>query len=323
MTEKGPEIRSFIASDGYPLHVAVWPAQTPARGHVVVLHGVQSHGGWYHRLGRTLSSAGYVVSFPDRRGSGANQRDRGHTPSARRLIRDLAEWIQAVRSEQTGLPVALAGISWGGKLAVILAARAPEQVDAFALICPGLHPRVGVSAKERLAIAWALLTNRKKTFPIPLSDPALFTDSPEGQAFIAADPLGLHEATAGLLAASVLIDRMVARTPPRIRQPALLMQAGQDRIIDNERTLAFFKRLASADTQVIDYPEGHHTLEFDPEPDRYANDLVTWLDGHLPRKQRAGARGHGTHQTRNEAGEEGSQASGESAPPAAVEAGPP
>ncbi len=285
MTERGPEVRSFVASDGYPLHIAVWPAQTEPRGQVVVLHGVQSHGGWYHGLGRTLASAGYITSFPDRRGSGANERDRGHTPSARRLIRDLIEWLIAVRTQHPGLPTALAGISWGGKLAVVLAARHPELVDAIALICPGLHPRVGVSGKERLAIAWALFTNRRKTFPIPLSDPALFTDSPQGQAFIAADPLGLHQATAGLLAASVLIDRIVARTPPKIRQAALLMQAGEDRIIDNALTLAFFERLASADTQVINYPDGHHTLEFDPEPDRYARDLADWLDGHLSRSQ--------------------------------------
>ncbi len=300
MDECLPQIRSLVASDGYPLHIALWPPPSEAevRGHVMVLHGVQSHGGWYHRLGRSLSAAGYFTSFPDRRGSGANQRDRGHTPSARRLIRDLVEWIGTVRREQPGVPVAVAGISWGGKLAVILAARHPELVDALALICPGLHPRVGVTARERLQIAWAFLTNRRKKFPIPLSDPALFTDNPEAQAFIAADPLSLHEATAGLLAASIFIDLWVARTPPRVKQSALLMQAGQDRIIENDRTLAFFKRLAASDSTVIAYPEGHHTLEFDPDPARYARDLIAWLDGHLPRrKSGCGGEDHGTNQT--------------------------
>ena len=75
---------------------------------------------------------------------------------------------------------------------MITAAEHPELVDALALICPGLLPRVGVSLGEKLRIAWAMLTNRRKTFPIPLSDPALFTANPEGQAFIAADPLGLR-----------------------------------------------------------------------------------------------------------------------------------
>lgn len=219
MTEPGPLARTFTASDGYPFHVAVWRPTGPPKGQIVVLHGVQSHSGWYTGLGRTLAGAGYLASLPDRRGSGANTRERGHTRSSRRLILDLVEWLENLRREQPGLPTAVAGISWGAKLAVILAARHRQLVDAIALIGPGLHPRVGVTWNERLAIAWALLFNRQKTFPIPLSDPALFTASPEGQAFIAADALSLREATAGLLAASVVIDRMVALAPARVTQP--------------------------------------------------------------------------------------------------------
>jgi len=287
MTEVHSEVRSFVASDGYPLHVRLWPAIARARGQVVVLHGVQSHGGWYNRLGRSLAAAGYHASFPDRRGSGANTLDRGHARTPRRLNVDVAEWLRTVRDEQPHLAVALAGISWGGKLAVIAAARHPELVDAVALICPGLHPRVDVSWKERLDIAWSFVTNPRKTFPIPLSDPALFTANPQGQAFIAADPFSLREGTAGLMAASFLIDRLVARAPARIHQPALLLLAGQDRIVDNAKTLAYFRRLASTERQVIEYPEGHHTLEFDPDPSRYALDLVAWLDRYLlqPRNQ--------------------------------------
>ena len=98
MTE--PLVETQAASDGYPIHVAVWPAAGPLRGRVVVLHGVQSHGGWYHRLGRTLAGAGYEAHFPDRRGSGANHADRGHTPSARRLLVDVAERLQSLRDRE-------------------------------------------------------------------------------------------------------------------------------------------------------------------------------------------------------------------------------
>src|SRR5262249_8349152 len=158
----------------------------------------------------------------------ANRADRGHARTAGRLVRDLVEWVRALRAENPGVPAAVAGISWGGKLAVIAAARHPELGEALALICPGLQPRVGRSGKERLKIAWSFLTTPRRTFPIPLSDPALFTASPEGQAFIAADPCSLREGTAGLMAASFVIDRMVGRAAARIRQPTLLMLAGQD-----------------------------------------------------------------------------------------------
>lgn len=272
------------ASDGYPLHVAIWPTAGPPRGRVVILHGVQSHGGWYQRLGRTLADAGYETHFPDRRGSGANRGDRGHTPSARRLIDDVAEQLRALRALDSSVPLSLAGISWGGKLAVATAARHPELVDDLALICPGLHPRVGVSFRERLRIAFAYFTNRRKAFPIPLSDPALFTSSEEGQLFISNDRLGLHAGTAGLLAASTIIDRHVKRAPARLEQPVLLMLAGKDRIVDNAKTTEYFDRIASRDKRVVTYPEGHHTLEFEPDPSRYARDLIRWLDEHAAAK---------------------------------------
>ena len=246
---------------------------------MVILHGVQSHSGWYHSLGKTLAAAGYQASFPDRRGSGPNLRDRGHAPSGRRLVADIVEWLQSLRRENASLPITLGGISWGGKLAVVAAARHPELVDRLALICPGLLPRVGVSRQEKLQIAWAMLTNRRKLFPIPLSDPALFTANPEAQAYIAGDPHSLRQGTAGLLAASFFIDRMVRRAPSCVTQPALLMLADHDRIVDNARTLDYFQKLASTERTVINYSDGHHTLEFEPDPAAYARDLIGWIEG--------------------------------------------
>ena len=32
---------------------------------------------------------------------------------------------------------------------------------------------------------------------------------------------------------------------------------------------------------MIEYPEGHHTLEFEPDPSRYALDLVNWINAHF------------------------------------------
>jgi alpha-beta hydrolase superfamily lysophospholipase len=76
------------------------------------------------------------------------------------------------------------------------------------------------------------------------------------------------------------------------------MLAGEDRIVDNARTLEYFRKLAAADRQVIEYPQGHHTLEFEPDPTRYALDLVAWLDRHFVNASRhpGSVDHHGTHQ---------------------------
>ena len=36
--------------------------------------------------------------------------------------------------------------------------------------------------------------------------------------------------------------------------------------------------LASQDRTIIEYPEAHHTLEFEPDPSRYARDLIEWIE---------------------------------------------
>ncbi len=278
-----PRAWRFVTSDGYHLGILSWPVlRGPKRGSVLVLHGVQSHAGWYHGLGRRLAGHGYEAHFPDRRGSGSNSENRGHTPSAKRLVDDLLELNSALKTHEHGTssPHAVVGISWGGKLAICLAAQHPQAFQAAALICPGLHPRVGVSGREKLGVGLALITGRSasKYFPIPLADPRLFTENPQGQAFIAADPLSLRTASASLLFASRVIDTWVKRAPAQIQIPLLLMLAGQDLVVHNQQTRNYFQTIPSPAKQIIEYPEGHHTLEFDPNPRQYATDLCAWLD---------------------------------------------
>lgn len=278
-----PIARRFEASDGYPLHVLSWPSPVHPRAVAVILHGVQSHAGWYHHLGRTLSGEGIEAHFPDRRGSGSNELQRGHCPSSRRLVNDVLELTRDLKSSRPATPIVLGGISWGGKVAVVSAANGPDSIDGLALICPGLQPRVGVPVAEKLRIAAGFFLDRSRPkFPIPLADPALFTANPDAQRFIAEDELGLRRASAGLLAASMFLDRAARRAPPRVHQPCLLMLAGRDRIVDNDRTRSYFSRIESGEKQVLEYPEAHHTLEFEADPGRYARDLIAWIEARWP-----------------------------------------
>jgi alpha-beta hydrolase superfamily lysophospholipase len=58
--------------------------------------------------------------------------------------------------------------------------------------------------------------------------------------------------------------------------PTLLLLAGRDRIVHNDRTLAFVRRFAGEMT-VLEYSEAHHTLEFEPDPERFIADLIGWI----------------------------------------------
>jgi alpha-beta hydrolase superfamily lysophospholipase len=266
-------IETFTASDGYRLHYRHYPTPGTLRGRVVCIHGIQSHGGWYTASCAYLAEQGWDVSFLDRRGSGLNQEARGDTPHSRRLLLDIAEFL----AHKGGPPPVLLAISWGGKLALALERFRPGLTRGLVLLAPGLCPLVRPSLGQRLLIAWSRLAAPGRLFPIPLDDPELFTATPRWQAFIRDDPLSLRRATARLLVASVFLDRAARRAASGVRVPTLLLLAGRDRIIDNERTRTYFARLGSADREVIEYPQAHHTLEFEPDPTPVFADLARWL----------------------------------------------
>jgi alpha-beta hydrolase superfamily lysophospholipase len=120
------------------------------------------------------------------------------------------------------------------------------------------------------------LRHPQRLFDVPLNEPELFTANPAWLAFLREDSFALRQATARLLLESVRLDlylRVVARA---VRVPALVLLAGQDRIIDNRRTRRFVRRFRGP-CSIIEYANAHHTLEFEPNPEVYMGDLTYWL----------------------------------------------
>jgi alpha-beta hydrolase superfamily lysophospholipase len=270
-------LKTYTVSDGYRCHYRDYPAAVPPRGRVVFVHGIQSHAGWYEHSCTRLAEAGYAVSFLDRRGSGQNAEARGDTPGFRRLLDDVAEFLRPLREQSPSLPIFLAGISWGGKPVTALQRRHPGLVDGLTLLCPGFCPQVGPSRKERLAILWSRLVAPRRLFPVPLSDPQLFTATPRWQDFIRDDPLSLRQATARFFIESVRLDWYLRLSVSQVRLPLLLLLAEHDRIIDNARTRAFVQQFPSSDREVREYAGAHHTLEFEADPEPFLTDLLDWL----------------------------------------------
>jgi alpha-beta hydrolase superfamily lysophospholipase len=268
------ELHEFLASDQYRFPVRCFlPIRAPL-GQIVFLHGIRSHGGWYTRSCQELAAAGFAVHFLERRGAGLCRQARGDAPSLHRLLLDVSEYLAAVR--QPGIPTTLAGISWGGKPALAVAAMHPHLVDQLLLLCPGFVPKVGVTARTKWQIALARLFHPTKQFPIPLNDPELFTASQEWQRYIREDPHGLLTASARFLFASARLDLVLRRVGHRVTAPVLCLLAERDRVIQNSGTRDYLKRLTEAKTvAIIEYPNAEHTLEF--ESANFLPNVTGWL----------------------------------------------
>lgn len=278
------EFETFIASDGTRLaiHRFLPPSQL-IRGTILSLHGIQSHVSWYVRSSQRLAADGWDVWFLDRRGSGISGGPRGHAPHWERLVNDVVQVLGEVRARRPSQPVILQAVSWGGKLAAVVARQRPELIDALALLYPGIHARIGPGLRQRALLKLAdLLGVRRRAVLIPLDDPTLFTDDPARQQFLSEDPLSLRTATTGFLIADQTLTQLAQAAGPLIRCPTLLMLAGRDRIIDNDATRAFFQSIAASDKTLIEFPKAAHTLEFDACFEDYIHKLLAWLNDLSP-----------------------------------------
>jgi alpha-beta hydrolase superfamily lysophospholipase len=270
-------MRTLSMRDGAELAWRHWEVRTP-RGVVVAVHGIRSHSGWYTGSCGQLASAGYEVVFPDRRGAGLNKAFRGDVSDWRVLVDDLAEFVGSVRRRLGGVPVHLEAISWGARLACAGCILHPDLADSLVLVTPGLAAKADMSFAAKLGTAAACLVNPRKLFDVPLADARLFTANPDRIAWIERDELSLGRCTARFLRETRKLERFVRRNAERLRTPLLMMLAGRDRIVDNDRVRRLFDRFGSRPKEVTVHPDAEHTLEFEEKPMAIYEEMARWLD---------------------------------------------
>jgi alpha-beta hydrolase superfamily lysophospholipase len=252
------EIAAFTGAGGRRLRYGVVRAH-PERRALLYLHGIESHGGWFLAAAEALAASGCTTYLLDRRGSGLNlETEPGDAESAQVLLED----VRRFRAHAGLESVVLVGLSWGGKLALAAALDQPQGVCALVLVTPGLVPRVDYSWPKRIAIALSLLVGGRARFHVPI-EPEMFTRTPRFLDFIANDPLRLQRVTARFLFATRTLDRRIRARIDTLAAPVLLLLAGHDRIIDNERTLALLRRVPDGRHRVRLYERATHSIQFE------------------------------------------------------------
>lgn len=271
---ESPEIISFAAPDGYRFASRVWNAGT-GDPRVVLIPGIVSHGGWYLHTCRFLASRGCEVHAVDRRGSGLNMAARGDALGREQWLCDMEAYL---RQWPDGRLAIVLGISWGGKLVAALARHCPDLIGGTGLLCPGLYAQQQANVAQQFLLRTAKrLGFGRMPIPIPLRDPRLFTDTPRWQAYIRDDPFTLRTITIRWAVADLDLNAFARSAAKSMRAPTLLMLAGRERIVNNERTRGFFSDIAANDKQCIEYATAAHTLEFEPDPSAYLNELYEWI----------------------------------------------
>lgn len=277
--------------DGLRLVVQRWPAAAPARGTVLIVHGLGEHVGRYRHVAERLCAEGWAVAGFDQRGHGRSEGPRGVIPTPDALFDDLARFIDQAGGP-SGQPLVLLGHSMGGLVAgrfvaeALSARPAPwsRRVDALVMSSPALDPGLNAAQKLLLAVLGPLVPRLALGNGLK---PEWVSRDPAVVAAYVADPLVHDRVAAGLVRCLVDGGKFVRACAPRWQVPTLLLYAGADRCVAPRGSEAFAAAAPAALVDAKRYDGFSHEIFNEPEKAQVLDELAGWLARrlHLPPRQ--------------------------------------
>lgn len=247
-----------------------------ARRPIILVHGLESHSGWFVQSAAFMAGLGHPVYVVDRRGSGLSSERRGHIESFHQWSRDLERVAQlALRRHHTN-KVHVIGHCFGAIPATVFTLENPNLIASLILPTPGFFTTTDLAISQKLRALGDHLHRKSHYLPVLLKTEQ-FTNQEQYREFIRNDSLKLYEATTTFYWNVNDARDYVRRRREQVRCPVWVGLAGEDEIIRAEPTRELFHDFSSVQKRLIVFPEAKHILEFSPGRDAFFRELESWL----------------------------------------------
>lgn len=278
---------TITTRDGLQLVRRRWPT-APARGTIVLVHGIAEHTGRYHHVAAQLNEAGWHVESYDQRGHGQSQGPKGGLSRDDDLVHDLASVVAQVRAERPEGPLLLMGHSMGGLVvgcyaADLLEPKSPANhtdVDGVVMVSPALAiplnmgHRLLMATVGRMLPDWCVRTGFDAK--AVCRDPAVVDAYRK-------DPM-IHDRISARLGRFIVEGGGYVRAlADQWNKPTLLMYAGADLIVDPLGAAEFADNAPPLVHTQCFHHMAHEILN---EPDQVMvfHALRVWLDERFSRQ---------------------------------------
>jgi len=244
---------------------------------VLMLHGLESHSGWFVQSSEHVAGLGHPVYAMDRKGSGESKAPRGSCYDFRDMLAEIQSLARKIMGDHQVTHFHLLGHCFGAIPATAFACENFSTLKSLILATPAIYTREEPATADKLKIFWSALSGRDMRIPVSLRT-AWFTDQEKYARFIEEDTLALRNASARLYWEVMRARRYIHANEQKLTMPLMTAVAGGDRICDNEKNQRFFDRLPARKKEEHLYPKAVHILEYSDEKDAFFSDLAAWLN---------------------------------------------
>ncbi len=276
----------FAGQGGTRLYWQAWHPEGDPRAVLLIAHGYGEHGGRYRNVVDHLVPRGYAMYSLDHRGHGRSEGPRGHVGRFAELVADFHAMRVRVEAESRGKPLIVLGHSMGGLIVVRYLLSHASGISGAVLSSPALG--LVEEPPQLLQVVGRILSfvAPRTSFEGNVKPELLSRDPAVGRAY-AADPLVHRRASARFFTELKWAIANAADRGPEIRLPILVLQAGDDRLVDFRATEAFAAAIPTEHKTVRFYPGLYHEIFNETEKERVLEDLGLWLDALVARSDAA------------------------------------
>lgn len=260
-----------------------WLPGGDAKAVILLVHGMAEHSGRYQRLVDYFLPRDYAIYGFDHLGHGRSDGRRCHVNSFQDFSENLQRMVQWAKAEHAGKPVILFGHSMGGLIVADFLLSSENQVHAAILSAPALKTLGKPNALQMLKVA--LLRRWRPQARFRRLDLQGLSRNPQIIRAYRTDPL-VHTGAMSIGLALALGQTMgkVAKQAKDITLPLLIVQGGQDTMVDPRGAETFHAAISSSDKHLQLYPDAYHEILNEPEGDDCLELIVDWLGSRLASK---------------------------------------
>ncbi|TKJ21028.1 MAG: hypothetical protein CEE43_11205 [Promethearchaeota archaeon Loki_b32] len=259
------------------------PDSGEIKAYIIALHGWGTHSDRLILPAEYLTEKGYAVYSFDFRGHWRNAGDiPGHIDSMDHLQKDTLLFMDVIREISQDKKIFLMGHSFGGLISLIFAINHPKL--AGVLIS---SPLLGMFLKLSMGkkVIKSLSKTLAKVSPNKILDYLIDQNQLTSDLKILRKHIADKNKTEVMTAkAATEIDKFskwAMENASKLHCPVLIMQSGDDKIVDKEKTKQFFELVNSKDKTYREYDGFLHELWSEKGRAQVYQDMYVWFEKHL------------------------------------------
>ncbi|MBE7169501.1 MAG: alpha/beta hydrolase [Williamsia sp.] len=269
---------TFDTSDGHKVFYRNWkPANTP-KAVIVLVHGFNSHSGYYQWTAEQLIANNIEAYAIDLRGRGNSDGERYYIQDYNDLIGDIDQLVTIAQTAHPGLPLFLLGHSAGGILSAVYTLEHQDKLNGF--ICESFAFQIP-APDFVLAVLKGISHIAPHAHVLKLKNED-FSREPAVVETMNTDPLLEHEVQpTRTVQQLVLADERLKAEMNTIKLSLLIIHGTQDKATKPSGSQYFYDHAGSTDKTVKFYEGHYHDLLNDTDKEVVMNDIIAWLNSRV------------------------------------------